>query len=117
MPGPAKGFDRRESMRRAQSYWQSRHDWPRAGQHQWSTSYSLIFKLYNIGAPGTYPLGTQLSLTGGTVVVSKPGSSGWSRALTGAAGQIVITSVTASRISGTFSFTGTLLSAPVAAVR
>lgn len=67
--------------------------------------YSLIFSLYNIGATGTYPLGTGPQLFGGNVVVSKVGASGWSTPLTGNAGQIVISTLTATRMTGTFSFT------------
>lgn len=71
--------------------------------------YSLIFTLYNIGATGTYPLGTGLQLYGGLVTVSKPGTTGWSTPLNGAAGQISITTLTATRIAGTFSFTASPL--------
>lgn len=67
--------------------------------------YTLSFTLYNIGAAGTFPLGTGPQMFGGNVVVSKVGSSGWTTPLNGAAGQIVITTLTASRIAGTFAFT------------
>ena len=74
-----------------------------------SGDYTLAFTLNNIGAAGVYPLGTTASLSGGTVVVSKPGATGWSTPLTGAAGQIVITSLTATRLAGEFAFTATPL--------
>jgi len=70
-----------------------------------SADYTLIFALHNIGGTGTFPLGTLPMLTGGTVVVSKVGSPGWSTPLNGLAGQISITTLTATRMVGTFSFT------------
>lgn len=72
-----------------------------------TNDYSLTFFLYNIGGTGIYPLGNHSSLSGGMIVVSKPATSGWMTPLTGAAGQIEITALTATRIAGTFSFTGT----------
>jgi hypothetical protein len=66
------------------------------------TGMSLV--LYYIGAPGTYPLGVGGSVKGGIGVLSGGGSS-WATALTGAAGSVTISNVSATRIAGTFSFT------------
>lgn len=75
-----------------------------------SNDYTMSFTLNNIGATGTYQLGTLASLSGGSVVVSKVGSTGWGTPINGAAGQVIITTLTASRMVGTFSFTATPLS-------
>lgn len=66
--------------------------------------YELSIELHNIGKTGSYPLGVGSSVAGGTLVVSDA-NDGWSTALTGAAGAIQITTLTATRIAGTFSAT------------
>ena len=68
------------------------------------TSYTIAISLYNIGGPGTYPLGVGVSVPGGNVVLSSL-AGGWRTAQTGADGTITITTLTASRIEGTFTFT------------
>ena len=68
------------------------------------TSYTIVISLYNIGGPGTYPLGVGVSVPGGNIVVSSL-AGGWRTPQTGADGTITITTLTASRIEGTFSFT------------
>jgi hypothetical protein len=67
---------------------------------------SLTVTLTNIDAPGTYPLGVNLTGFGGTATVGQR-SDGWGTPLRGAAGDagsVVVTSRTATRIKGTFSF-------------
>jgi hypothetical protein len=64
---------------------------------------SMSLSLYSIGAPGTYPLGVTGSVAGGiATLTTSPGS--WSTALTGAAGSVTITAVSATRIAGTFTY-------------
>ncbi|MGE0158914.1 MAG: DUF6252 family protein [Gemmatimonadales bacterium] len=70
-----------------------------------SNNYTMIFSLWNIPGPGTYPLGVNLQMFGGAVVMSQPPSSGWTTPFTGNAGEIVITTLSATQIAGTFEFT------------
>jgi hypothetical protein len=60
--------------------------------------------LYNIPGPGTYPLGVGPSVAGGNVAISTT-AGGWRTPQTGADGSITITTLTASRMEGTFNFT------------
>jgi Family of unknown function (DUF6252) len=64
--------------------------------------------LYYIGAPGTYPLGVGGVVAGGLASVVA-GSAGWSTPLSGNAGTVTITAVSATRIAGTFAFTAPLV--------
>jgi hypothetical protein len=65
--------------------------------------YTFAITLHNITGPGTYPLGVNLQVFGGQVVLSDAGS-GWSTTLDGEAGEIDITTLTATRIVATFEF-------------
>ena len=69
-----------------------------------STPRAITMTLYNIGAAGTYPFGVGPTVAGGIGSVST-GSSSYSTPLNGAAGTVTITTLTASRIAGTFAFT------------
>jgi hypothetical protein len=60
--------------------------------------------LFNIGGPGTYPLGVNSTTFGGLASVGRLATS-WVTPGTGAAGTVTITTLTATRIAGTFSFT------------
>ena len=64
----------------------------------------ISITLLNIPGPGTYPLGTGVGVSGGTAIYADP-TGGWGTPLSGAAGTITITALTAARIAGTFSFT------------
>ncbi len=64
---------------------------------------AISFSLYSIGAPGTYPLGVGGSVAGGIATLSAAPSS-WSTPLSGAAGTVNISAVSATRIAGTFNF-------------
>lgn len=75
-----------------------------------SNNYSIGLQLYNITGTGTYPLGVGLQMFGGSGIVSQPPGSGWSTPLTGVDGQIQITTLTATRMVGTFDFVATPLS-------
>ncbi len=65
---------------------------------------SLSFDLSRIPGPGTYRLGINTGTgTGGTATVVQAPQS-WLTPLSGAAGSITISSLTATRVSGTFQF-------------
>ncbi|MDQ3697488.1 MAG: DUF6252 family protein [Gemmatimonadota bacterium] len=66
----------------------------------------ITLALFNIGAAGTYPLGVGVFAFGGMGIVSEPGAA-WSTPNSGAAGSITITTLTTTRIAGTFEFTTT----------
>ena len=74
---------------------------------------TIILILYNIAGPGTYPLGVNSTNFGGIGTVSE-GASSWSTPLNGTAGTVILTSLTSSRIAGTFSFTASDLVNPTA---
>jgi hypothetical protein len=74
-----------------------------SGVRTTGTVYTMVITLHNITGTGTYPLGVNLQVFGGHVVLSDA-TSGWSTTLDGAAGEIVITTLTATRIAGTFEF-------------
>jgi hypothetical protein len=76
-----------------------------------ATGKALSLTLYNIGAPGTYPLGVTGTVYGGTGIVTEASSS-WSTPLSGAAGTVTITTVSGTRLVGTFSFTAAPLLGP-----
>lgn len=68
------------------------------------TASYLLLTLYNIGGPGTYPLGVSGTTFGGIGSVGDA-MHGWNTPLSGAAGTVTITALTATRIAGAFSFT------------
>lgn len=70
------------------------------------TQISMSLTLFNIGAPGTYPLGVGSTVPGGTAIVTS-GVQSWWTPLSGAAGTVTVTAVSATRITGTFSFVAT----------
>lgn len=74
---------------------------PRVGG---ANAYTMVFQLNNIRGTGTYPLGTIVSVFGGSATLSLPPSGGWSTPLNGTAGELVITTLTATRMVGTFRF-------------
>lgn len=72
-------------------------------------NYTVGITLSNVASTGTYPLGVNATNFGGQVVVSNL-TGGWSTPINGAAGQINITTLSSSRIAGTFSFNATPIS-------
>lgn len=75
-----------------------------------ATNYtSLALFLGYIAGPGTYPLGVNQGTTaggGGSVTSQASGVLGiWSSGFSGAAGTVTITSLTSTRMTGTFQFT------------
>jgi hypothetical protein len=69
-----------------------------------ANGYTIILTLNNIPGPGTYPLGVGVSVAGGNALISTT-AGGWRTPQTGADGSVTITTLTASRIEGTFNFT------------
>jgi hypothetical protein len=71
-----------------------------------SNNYTIRITLLNIPGPGTYPLGVESSMFGGYAEVVKPAPGGddWDTPMSGAAGVFVITTLTATRMVGTFEF-------------
>jgi hypothetical protein len=67
-------------------------------------AYTLSFQLYNILGTGIYEIGSSPNMNGGSAVVSRVPSGGWSTPLNGESGEINITTLTSARIAGTFSF-------------
>jgi len=69
-----------------------------------NTLNGVTFNLVGITGPGTYRLGTAGGVSGGFASVNE-GSAIWQTPLSGAAGTISISTLTDSRIAGTFQFT------------
>jgi hypothetical protein len=70
-------------------------------------SLALEIDLYNIAAPGTYPLGVGEKVFGGAGWVVSPLTSPpkyWLTPLSGAAGTVTVSSVSNTRIAGSFSY-------------
>ena len=66
---------------------------------------TIDLELYNIDAPGTYPLGVNATVFGGYASVQNTSGSLWHTRYSGASGEVVVTQVAGSHIVGTFSFT------------
>ena len=66
--------------------------------------------MYNIRGPGTYPIGVGTTVVGASGILSVSTGAGWSTPLTGAAGTLVLTEVSATRLVGTFNMTLTPIS-------
>ena len=64
---------------------------------------TLNLELYNIDAPGTYPLGVTPTVFGGYATVARVGAIWYTRA-TGNAGEVTITELTEETIAGSFRF-------------
>jgi hypothetical protein len=67
------------------------------------SAYTIVLNLNNITGTGAFPLGVNLTAFGGYALLSDA-SVGWSTPLDGASGEVVITTLTATRIVGTFEF-------------
>lgn len=75
------------------------------GQQTSGTNSTVILvTLYNLRGPATYPLGVNLTSYGGVAQITENALS-WITPLTGNAGTVTITTLTDTRIAGTFSFT------------
>ena len=81
------------------------------------TATTILLTLNTIRGPGTYPLGVNFGVPGGTAQVSNT-SSGWTTRLSGAAGSITITLLTQTEIAGTFTFVANgILNAPATSTK
>lgn len=67
-----------------------------------SNSRQLNFSLVNVTATGTIPVGTG---TGAHTITYTEGTKAWVTSMVGGSGSVVITTLTANRAAGTFSFT------------
>jgi hypothetical protein len=74
-----------------------------------SNNYTMVLGLSNITGPGTYPIGVTPQVFGGSGQLSQPPGSGWTTPLDGQAGEIVITTLTPTRLVATFEFVATPL--------
>jgi hypothetical protein len=72
-------------------------------------NYTIVLSLSNITGTGTYPIGVTPQVFGASALISQAPSSGWSSPLSGDAGEIVITTLTATRMVATFEFLATPL--------
>ena len=72
-----------------------------------ANQYTMVITLYNIKGPGTYALGVGPQIPGGTGLLSLAPAGGWTSTLNGVSGEIVITTLTATRMVATFKFTAT----------
>ncbi len=66
---------------------------------------TILMQLYNVDSVGTYSLGVSGTNVGGYGQVTDLVPRGWATPLSGAAGSITITTLTTTRIAGTFTFT------------
>jgi hypothetical protein len=69
-----------------------------------ATNYIIAVTLYDIAGPGTYPLGVGPTTPGGSVILSNT-TGGWATPQSGADGSITITTLTSTRMTGTFNVT------------
>ncbi len=65
----------------------------------------ILLQLYNVDSVGTYSLGVSGTNVGGYGQVTDLLPRGWATPLSGAAGSITLTTLTNTRIAGTFTFT------------
>jgi hypothetical protein len=72
-----------------------------------TTSRSINLALYNIRGPGTYPFGTSTEVVGGRAQFSEAGVV-WATPNNGASGTVTLTTLTPTRIAGTFQYTAAL---------
>src|SRR5690606_21615456 len=73
------------------------------------TTRQLALMLGRIPGPGTYPLGMNSGTGAGGVATILEGSQTWTTPLSGAAGAVTITTLTDTRVAGTFAFEATPL--------
>jgi len=66
--------------------------------------YTLVLGIGNVTAPGTFNLNLQAGGNGSSAIVSNSSGAGWGTAFTGGSGTVVVTALTANRITGTFTF-------------
>lgn len=67
---------------------------------------AMSLTIYYVTAPGTYPLGVGGTVPGGLSTLTA-GAQGWSTPLSGSAGQVVVTAVSPTHITGDFNYDAT----------
>ncbi|HWJ12401.1 MAG TPA: hypothetical protein VNS10_01590 [Gemmatimonadaceae bacterium] len=67
-----------------------------------STTYAMSVVVLNVSGPGTFTLNASVH-NGSHIAVSSAGQSGWETGNTGGTGTVVITTLTANHVTGTFS--------------
>src|SRR4029078_409869 len=67
-----------------------------------STTYAMSVVVLNVSGPGTFTLNASVH-NGSHIAVSSAGQSGWGTGNTGGTGTVVITTLTANHVTGTFS--------------
>ena len=80
-----------------------------------SLTYTIAFGISQLTAPGTFSLNAAAGSAIATVSTGTAGQS-WSTVSPGGTGSVVITTYTANRIAGTFSFTAAALSGTTGAL-
>ena len=85
-------------------------------QSSGGTAQAITLSLLGIPGPGTYPLGVGSGVAGGTGIFAQA-SSGWATPLSGTAGTIALTTLTSTRIAGTFSFNADPTTGPASGVK
>jgi hypothetical protein len=65
--------------------------------------YAIVISIANVTAPGTFQLNLQAGGNGSSGIVSNS-TGGWGTAFAGGTGTVTVTTLTANRIAGTFSF-------------
>ena len=78
-------------------------------QGTYANTTTITLNLYNIDQPGTYPLGVGAAVVGGLGLVSTASGMSWATPSSGAAGSVTLTTLTSTRIAGTFTFDATPL--------
>jgi hypothetical protein len=73
------------------------------GHVEGTSSEAINISLYNVRGPGTYAIGVGPTVDGASAVIVDDGK-GWGTDLSGDAGTVTITQLSATRIKGTFSF-------------
>ncbi len=76
----------------------------------------LDLTLYNVAGPGAYPLGVNSTTFGGGAIYGNANAA-WNTPLNGMAGTAVVTTLTETRIAGTFAFQAEPLSGTAAGTR
>lgn len=76
----------------------------------------LDLTLYNVAGPGTYPLGVNSTTFGGGAIFGNANAA-WNTPLSGMAGTATVTTLTATRIAGTFAFQAAPLSGTATGTR
>ncbi|MGH7619868.1 MAG: DUF6252 family protein [Gemmatimonadaceae bacterium] len=68
-----------------------------------SLTYSLSFTLFNAAGPGTYSLVYTTTTLPSFAILASAGAA-WTTSTTGGTGTVVLTTLTSSRVAGTFTF-------------